>query len=117
MRDHPCAKVFQKGDYNAGLAAFQIRSFRGLSRPLFLPFRREFAYRRGKLLDNAIIVVGLMRDAAEGAILYAVRVPAGRADAFRQEIEGAITEKTVECLRIRVGTARKVGAGRVPEKA
>ena len=58
-----------------------------------------------------------MRDAAEGAILYAVRVPEGRADAFRQEIEGAITEKTVECLRIRVGMARKVGAGRVPEKA
>ena len=107
----------KKGDYNAGLAAFQIRSFRGLSRPLFLPFRRAFAYRRGKLLDNAIIVVGLMRDAVEGAILYAVRVPAGRADAFRQEIEGAITEKTVECLRIRVGMARKVGAGRVPEKA
>ena len=117
MRDHPCAKVFQKGDYNAGSAVFQIRSFRGLSRPLFLPFRGALAYRRGKSLDNAIIVVGLMGGAAEGAVLYTVRVPAGGADAFRQEIERAITEKVVECFRIRVRVARKVSAGRVPEKA
>ena len=68
----------KKGDYNAGFAVFQIRSFRGLSRPLFLPFCGALAYRRGKPLDNAIIVVGLMGGRGRGCSpLYRSRSSGG----------------------------------------
>ena len=63
----------------------------------------------------AFAVVG--QHAGAAILDAAFRVAEVAAAAVLERIERAITEKTVECLRIRVGMARKVGAGRVPEKA
>ena len=58
-----------------------------------------------------------MRHAAVGTVLDAGRRPAGRAEAFRQEVQGAVAEKAIECFGIGVRVAGKIGAGRIPEKA